>query len=154
MGQQPNIEPAIEDRPRPVPRPGSARRWSPERPGDLGSPQAVPWGGAFGMPVPDGGFVARIVAERGVSLQTGQDRGDVIDAIRVVASGRASRFGRGPARSDVEVAERLLGVHPDGEQQSADERVARLRAAIGDPAALRRAVVEIADLLDAAEGTR
>ena len=64
MGQQPNIELEIADLPRPRPAPDPARRWKPSRPGELHSPEEVPWGGAFGTTGPDTGFVYRLIAEK------------------------------------------------------------------------------------------
>jgi hypothetical protein len=105
----------------------------------------VPWGGAFGTPTPDGGFAARLVAARDPSPAPGEDRRDLTAALRAIASARASRFGRGPALVDVEVAETLLGVHPEGHAGAAvtEERVRRLRGLRHDPRGLRRLVAAI-----------
>ena len=73
-------------------------------------------------------------------------------AVRVIATARASRFGRGPALVDVEVAETLLGLHPDAPAGavSGEARATRLRGIAHDAAGLRRLVAAIdPELLDA-----
>ncbi len=110
MAQEPNIELdgsvlARKDLP-----PAPTRRWSPHRPGELRAPEEVPWGGAFGRPGPDTGWVLRLVhlAEF--------DRGDRPDELEQVvanmAAARASLYGRAPVPQDIEVAVVLLGLRP------------------------------------------
>lgn len=166
MGQQPNIQLPPEDLPRRVPGPGAARRWRPGRPGELRSPEQVPWGGAFGTPAPDGGFAARLVAARGIRVGPGEDHRDLAAAVRAIAAARASRLGRAPALVDVEVAEMLLGLHPDQEEgtvspQRRAERlggVGRDAVALGDlvasvdPALLDLTLDEVGDRVGRGEG--
>ncbi len=109
MGQQPNIRIGIEDLPRPTAKPGPARRWSPDRPGEITSPAAAPWGGAFGTPGPDAGFALKLVADRELPLLDGETRGDVEAAVATLMVARASHFGRAPVGTDAAVAEALLG---------------------------------------------
>ena len=56
MGQQPNIELDIDDLPRDTHEPGAPSGWKPTRPGEILSPAAMPVGGVFGNPSPDGGI--------------------------------------------------------------------------------------------------
>lgn len=109
MGQQPNIRIGMEDLPRATAKPGPARRWSPDRPGDMASPQAVPWGGAFGTPGPDAGYALRIIRERDLPLIEGESRADAETAVATLMAARASHFGRGPMVTDAAVGEALLG---------------------------------------------
>jgi len=114
VGQQPNIQLHLEDLPRPEAHPGPARRWSGRRPGDLASPEQVPWGGAFGTPGPDTGYALRLLADRAPVAAGGESR---VDAVRVVAAlmaARASLLGRAPVIGDAEVAEMILGLRAEG----------------------------------------
>lgn len=109
MGQQPNIRIGMEDLPRATAKPGPARRWAPDRPGDVVSPQAVPWGGGYGTPGPDAGYAFTIVRSRELSLLDGESRSDVEAAVVALMTARASRFGRAPIAKDAAAAEALLG---------------------------------------------
>lgn len=109
MGQQPNIRIGMEDLPRATAKEAPARRWSPDRPGDLVSPQSVPWGGSFGTPGPDAGFALMIVRGRELALLEGETRADVETAVAVIMAARASQLGRAPIPADALVAEALLG---------------------------------------------
>ena len=112
MGQEPNMPLGVEDLPRPTPKPGIPRRWSPDRPGEVGSPAEMPWGGSFGTPGPDTGYAIRIVRSR--SLPGGEAlRGDVEAAVVAVMAARASAIGRAPTASDADVALDLLGLTDD-----------------------------------------
>lgn len=107
MGQQPNISLGVEDLPRATAHPAAASRWSPDRPGDLSGPDAVPWGGAFGTPGPDTGYALTVVRRR--DLPGGeQHRRDVEAAVAAVVAARASAIGRAPMAGDVDVAVHLL----------------------------------------------
>ncbi len=109
MGHEPNIRLGFEDLPRPSPKPAAPGRWAPERPGDLGGPEEVPWGGAFGTPAPDIGFAIRIVRRR--DLPGGNThRTDVEAAVVAVMAARASTIGRAPMVGDVDAAIELLGL--------------------------------------------
>ena len=107
MGQEPNIQHGVEDLPRATPKPAAPRRWSPQRPGEVGSPGEMPWGGAFGTPGPDIGFALKIVRSR---ILPGDDdqRADVEAAVVAVMAARASAVGRAPTAPDVDVAIELL----------------------------------------------
>lgn len=107
MGQEPNIRPGSEDLPRETLTPGAPGRWSPQRPGDLGSPDDVPWGGAFGTPSPDTGFALRIVNNRELPGSE-HHRSDVEAVVVAVMAARASAIGRAPTASDVSAAIGIL----------------------------------------------
>jgi hypothetical protein len=127
VGQQPNIRLGIEDLPRPEAHPAAPRRWSPRRPGELGSPAEVPWGGAFGTPGPDAGYAMTVLASREIPAGPGEDRHDVAAALAALMAARASRFGRAPVAADADVAEILLGYRADGLGEAIRERLAALR---------------------------
>lgn len=109
MGQEPNIQLEMGDLPRPVAAPAAARRWSPRRPGELGSPEEVPWGGMFGTPGPDTGYVLKLLREEELELAPGESRADAVMALASLAGARASAVGRAPTGEDVRVAMTLLG---------------------------------------------
>jgi hypothetical protein len=109
VGQQPNIPLSSEDLPLPGAAPAPPRPWRAGRPGDLGSPAEVPWGGAFGTPGPDAGYALRLLADRPLTLAAGERRADVERALAAVMVARASRLGRAPTAVDAEAAELLLG---------------------------------------------
>ena len=107
MGQEPNIRLGPEDLPRATPQPAAPRRWSPQRPGEIGSPEEMPWGGAFGTPGPDPGFANRIVGS--LDLPGGErNRADVEAVVVAVMTALASAIGRAPVVSDVAVVIDLL----------------------------------------------
>ncbi len=114
MGQQPNIELVTADLPRPVPVRGPERRWRPQRPGDIGTPGDMPWGGAFGTTGPDAGFAMVLIRRRHLDLAEGEHRHNVEAGIAALAAARASHFGRAPMEADVDVAVALLGYHAEG----------------------------------------
>jgi len=109
LGQQPNIELEHADLPRPTAHTAPARRWRPNRPGEVTTPDDMPWGGGFGTTGPDAGYVLRLIAERQLALSPGEHRHNVDAAIAAIASARASRFGRAPIDEDVDLAVLLLG---------------------------------------------
>lgn len=127
MGQQPNIRLGIQDLPRPEAHPAAPRRWSPRRPGELGSPDEVPWGGAFGTPGPDAGYAMTVLASRDIPAAEGEDSHDVAAALAALMAARASHFGRAPVAADADVAEVLLGYRSDGLGEGTRERLAALR---------------------------
>lgn len=114
MGQQPNIELEISDLPRPTPHTAPARPWIPARPGELTSPEEVPWGGVFGTVGPDTGYALLLVGALDLELAPGEHRKNVAVAVAALAGARASHFGRAPTLEDVEVAATILGYRPDG----------------------------------------
>jgi hypothetical protein len=114
MGQQPNIELEISDLPRPTPTTAAPRRWKPSRPGELGSPEEVPWGGAFGTAGPDTGYALKLVAALPIPLKNGERRHNVEAALVAIAGARASAEGRAPTDEDLDVAMLLLGFDVEG----------------------------------------
>jgi len=110
MGQQPNIELEISDLPRPTRKPAPARRWRPDRPGDVHSPDDAPWGGYYGTTGPDPGYALSLIAMRDLPLQPGEHRSGVEPALAAIVGARASRFGRAPMAEDVDVALLFLGL--------------------------------------------
>ena len=122
MGQQPNIQLHLEDLPRPEAHPGPARRWSADRPGDLASPEQVPWGGAFGTPGPDTGYALRLLADRPPAAAGGEDGAQVVRLVASLMAARASLLGRAPVMGDAEVAEMILGLRAE---EAATEMLSR-----------------------------
>lgn len=118
MGQQPNIELEIADLPRPTPVRAPERRWSPKRPGDLGAPEEVPWGGMFGTTGPDTGYAFVLLRTHPVTPGPGENRADVNGALAAIIGARASLYGRAPTREDVHVAALLLGYDGAGIPES------------------------------------
>jgi hypothetical protein len=127
MGQQPNIELEIADLPRPRPAPDPARPWRPSRPGELGGPADVPWGGAFGTTGPDTGYALRLIRRRELPLAPGEHRHNAEAALVALAGARASHFGRAPTTGDVDVAMMILGYAPDGVPRELLDELATLR---------------------------
>ncbi|MFQ5947861.1 MAG: hypothetical protein ACE5KX_03255 [Acidimicrobiia bacterium] len=127
MGQQPNIELSIEDLPRPTPRQAAPRRWSPKRPGDLGAPEEVPWGGMFGTPGPDAGYALVLLQERGLPIAGDEEADDVETALADLMAARASHYGRAPVGEDAEVAELILGYRLEGVDTTLLAELAELR---------------------------
>jgi hypothetical protein len=156
VGQQPNIPLEIADLPRPSPHPGSPRRWSPVRPGELGAPGDVPWGGQFGTPGPDAGYATTLAAGRELALAQGESQHDAEAAVAALMVARASHFGRAPVAADAEIAELMLG-YAGGGTIDAAARASRVAGAAHRPARAR-GLVEDADLealtADAAEVRR
>ncbi len=148
MGQQPNIELEISDLPRPVPAPAAPRRWRPDRPGELHSPDDVPWGGVYGMVGPNTGYALSLVAQRDFELADSEVRSNVAVAVAAIAGARASHFGRAPMSEDVDVALLLLGLAPEGlptelvDTMSA-ERGRRLGGLGHDPSRVRELVAGV-----------
>jgi hypothetical protein len=145
MGQQPNIELEISDLPRPVGHPGAPRRWRPERPGELGSPEEIPWGGAYGTAGPDTGYVLRLLADRHLRTVPGESHHNAEAGVAAVAAARASHFGRGPIGQDIDAASLLLGYDRDGVPDDLADETEAARPAwvanLGHDAAKARALV-------------
>jgi hypothetical protein len=132
----------ISDLPRPTAKTAPARRWSPQRPGDLTTPEDLPSGGAFGAIGPDTGYAARLVADREIALAPNEDRHQVDAAVVALAGARASRLGRAPTGEDIDIALLLLGYGEDAENDS--ELVEQRRgwlAGVGHGSAGGRALV-------------
>lgn len=107
MAQQPNIEVEPAERPRPVPEPGPARRWTPRsKPGVITAPDQVPHGAAFGTPGPDTGWALRLI--RTAELE---ERSPELEAVlAALMAARASSYGRAPVPEDLAVARILCGL--------------------------------------------
>lgn len=145
MGQQPNIELEHSDLPRPTAHPAPARRWTPGRPGEVTSPDEMPWGGGFGTIGPDAGYVLRLIRSRELDIAQGEHRHNAEAALAAVATARASRFGRAPITEDVDLAAVLFAYDTDdlpGELVAGLQRD-RLEwfANLGHDAAQRREIV-------------
>ncbi len=119
MGQQPNIEIELSDLPRQEPEPAAPARWKPSRPGEIGAPGEVQWGGAFGRPGPDTGWALRLV--RLAAFERSAHADEVQQIVATVAAARAGHFGRAPVPEDVEVALTLFGLRPDGLSATGEE---------------------------------
>lgn len=147
MGQQPNIPITLADLPRATPKPAAARRWSPHRPGEITSPDEMPWGGMYGTPGPDTGYALRLLSDR--DLPGGPEhRDDVEAAILAIVSARGSALGRAPVGPDIDIAIELLGLADEG-------RVAALDGIAHDHTRLRglvEAVPRAALMAPAGEG--
>lgn len=127
MGQQPNIEIPLSDLPVATPQPAAARRWSPSRPGELGDPRTVPWGGAYGTPGPDAGYARSLAAGREMALVPGERRSDAEVATAALATARASFFGRAPVIGDIDVAVVILCYDRSGIPAAVADRIAAAR---------------------------
>lgn len=114
MGQQPDVQLDLTDLPRPEPGRRPERRWRPVRPGDLTSPEEVPWGGLFGTTGPDTGYALRLLSTFDLDPGDITNRRDIAVGVVSVAGARASALGRAPVRDDVEAALLLLGFLPEG----------------------------------------
>ncbi len=91
-----------------------ARRWFAQRPADLGDHQPV--GPKLGRPGPDQGYAMKLAHrfEDRIQLAEGEQLEDAVIGAVVVATKRASMFGRAPVIHDLELAYRLFGFLGDG----------------------------------------
>jgi len=144
MGQQPNIELEISSLPRPRLRPAPARRWRPDRPGDLDGPLDVPWGGAFGTTGPDAGYALRLIRDRGLTVPPGEDPYAVEQVVAAVTMARASYNSRAPIGEDVDVALTVLGLNTEALSESAIADLGADRAKLTAGAAHDAAKVRVA----------
>ncbi|HEY9557729.1 MAG TPA: hypothetical protein VIR58_13410 [Acidimicrobiales bacterium] len=109
-----------------APRVGDLERFPPpRRPEDRVVRHAdmttVPRESGYGTPAPDAGF-ALLLAERfadRLQLAPGEHLRDAYFAASMLAIKRASRFGRGPVITDVEIGFTLLGYLGDGSSELA-----------------------------------
>ncbi len=124
MGQEPNIEIALEDQPRTPPEPAPARRWSASRPGDLHTPADVPWGGAFGTPGPDTGYALKLASGASFELEEGESRPNVESTLVLIMGARASLFGKAPSADDLAFGLMVLGL--DRREEIPEAAMARL----------------------------
>jgi hypothetical protein len=133
VAQEPNIELDGEVLPRQGLPTAPPRRWSPHRPGELRAPEEVPWGGAFGRPGPDTGWVLRLVHL--AEFDRGDRPEELEEVVSNVAAARASLYGRAPVPQDIEVALVLLGLRPHQLPPDLADRLALERRAWLDRAA-------------------
>lgn len=153
MAQQPNIELDPSDRPRSVPSPATARRWSPaDRPGVITSPSQKPTGDGFGHPGPDTGWAITLI--RRAELDDGSEELEAV--LAALMGARASANGRAPTTGDLAAALALCGVgdgYPDG---VAERRERWKRAVSHDKPKGRTALAEVDDdlLLESPERIR
>lgn len=129
--------------------PRRAGSWRAERPGEtIGS--AHPTGPALGNQGPDQGYVLSLAADFAddLVLRPGEHKADVITGACAVALRRASLFGRGPMREDLEMALVLYGFLGE-----ADDELVELRrglfAEVHHTTVHYFAAREIADRVDA-----
>ena len=119
MGQQPNIGVSEEERPRRVPQPPPARRWSPDiKPGIPTSPEEVPHGGRFGQTTPDGGYALRLVNVADLP----DDDPALKGLLAALTMARAGIRGRAPSPEDLEVALALCGYGYDAPPEILERR--------------------------------
>ena len=149
MGQQPNIELEIADLPRPVAHPAPARRWSPQRPGDFDSPEAVPRGTGFGTVGPDPGYANRLVRGRTLVTAPGENAHNARAAVAALAAARAAALGRAPVRGDVDIAILLLGY--DATAAPADVLATLAQRRAGYLAGISHSARKAAALVDAVD---
>jgi hypothetical protein len=150
VGQQPNIELEMSDLPRPRPKPDAPTGWIPGRPGELDGPDDMKRGGGFRTSGPDAGYALSLVAKRYFGLADGEHRGNANLAVAAVAAARSSLFGRGPTKTDVDMALVLLGYDAEGVPEETISALAMARlewfAAAGHhPAKLNEFVSGIGD---------
>jgi hypothetical protein len=124
MGQQPNIELELSDLPRPTAKVGVSRRWTPNRPGDITTPEQMPTGPGFGRPGPDTGFVLKLIDNAEFVVADDESHHNVEYALALIAGARASRYMRGPTVEDVEVALTVAGYRGNDAGAMADARKA------------------------------
>jgi len=142
VGQQPNIHLEHADLPRPTDHPGTPRRWSPGRVGEVAAPADVPVGGRFGNPGPDAGYALKLLDGRSLATGRGEHRRDAVAAVAAVMSARAAAFGRAPVTGDADVAEVILGYGGPGAGPNAG-RATAVAGLAHHPAASRSLVAAV-----------
>lgn len=123
--------------------------WRAERPGEtIGA--AHPSGPALGNPGPDQGYVLALAADlKGqLVLAPGEHAADVMAGACAVALRRASMFGRGPMREDLEMALTLFGFLSEADDGLVEMR-RKLFAEVHHTTVHYFATREIADRVDA-----
>ncbi len=100
--------------------------WTPERPGEAGAVQ--PSGGDFGFQGPDQGFALTVArALRGeLRLAEGEKLADVEYGAVLLATRRASLFGRGPTVHDLRIGYCIFGfldAEPDSDLVALRDKV-------------------------------
>ena len=121
MGQEPNIELSRGDAPKAVAGPGTPRRWSQNRPGEIKHPDDMRWGGAFGRPGPDTGWSLKLI--RSADYDRSERAKETESVLATFVGARASMFGRAPTPEDVEIGLLLLGLRADEVPPSVAKRL-------------------------------
>lgn len=88
-----------------------AKRWLPDRPGEVVTTGGQPEGPGFGSIGPDQGYalrLARAFTER-LEVVTGEHKSDVVAGCVGVATRRSALFGRGPVIYDLDLAFSVWG---------------------------------------------
>lgn len=93
----------------------------------MGSPEDVPWGGAYGTTGPDTGYALRLIKQRHLHLVRGEHHHNAEAAVAAIAAARASHFGRAPILADIDVAAILLGYDREGADPDRTARVEEAR---------------------------
>ena len=97
--------------------------WRAERPGEtIGGPH--PTGPALGNQGPDQGYILKLAAglRSDLVLRPGEHAADAITGACAVALRRASLFGRGPMREDLELALSVYGYLAEADDELVDLR--------------------------------
>jgi len=153
MAQQPNIELDPSDRPRAVPSPATARRWSPaDRPGVITSPSEKPTGDGFGHPGPDAGWAITLI--RRAKLDGVSEEFEAV--LAALMGARASANGRAPTQGDLAAALAMCG-EGDGYPDHITERRERWTRAISHDTPVGKTALSEIDhelLLDSPERIR
>lgn len=143
MGQEPRVLVTEAERPRPVPEPGSARPWRPDKPGVPKGPDEVPHGGPFGHTGPDQGWAYVIIDRLGLP----DDDSRLREVVAALMMARAAALGRAPVPGDLEVALVLCGFGPDAPAELKQRRERWLEAASHEPRPGETAVAEVDPVL-------
>ena len=122
----------------PLPAP---RRWTADRPADLGAAQ--PLGDDLGHPGPDQGYALKLARlfEPRLVLTDGEHGADAVAGCLGVALRRASMFGRAPVIHDLDVAFTLWGFLGDAPPELVERR-RPLFQAVGHNYEGQRAIVD------------
>lgn len=113
MGQQPQFEFELQDRPRRVAEPAPPRRWRAARPGDLQRPEDVPSAPGFGNPGPDSGYALKLISMADLPLEPDERRREVETTLMHLMVARAAAHGKAPSKADLQFATMLLGLAPE-----------------------------------------
>ena len=139
MAQQPNVELAETERPRPVPEPGPATRWRADKPGIPQEPSDVPSGSHFGHAGPDPGWALRLVSRANLP----QDDPRLREVVTGLVLARAAALGRAPVPEDIDAALVLCGYGDDASPELVERRKRWLTAAAHDSRPGATAVSEV-----------
>jgi hypothetical protein len=116
--------------------------WVAGRPSEERHP-AVRSGAGFGSPGPDQGFAIKLAhrMKGRLVLETGEDTHDVEIGVALVASRRASHFGRAPSIYDIEVALGIFGFLAPAPPELVEHRRSLFQA-VGHSWEAQRALVD------------